>query len=106
MIELHPEVLAAPQRRFWEELAPNLPKDWVLYRGTAVRCATAIASPVDFEFFSDMALDESRLHKALPRTRPRDDDRARATNAGRIGGNRAKSDQALVLCEFENRPGG
>ena len=66
MSSLHPEILARAQRRFWEELAPDLPSHWVLYGGTAVALRYGHRKSVDFDFFSDRPLDEKRLHAALP----------------------------------------
>lgn len=66
MSSLHPEILAKPQRRFWEEMAPSLPDHWVLYGGTAVALRYGHRKSIDFDFFSDRPLDQSQLRKALP----------------------------------------
>lgn len=66
MTPLHLEILAKPQRRFWEELAPSLPRHWVLYGGTAVALRYGHRKSVDFDFFSDKPLREKQLRAALP----------------------------------------
>lgn len=66
MSSFHPEILARAQRRFWEELAPNLPRHWVLYGGTAIALRYGHRKSVDFDFFSDQPLGEKQLRAALP----------------------------------------
>jgi hypothetical protein len=66
MSSFHLEILARSQRRFWEELAPRLPPNWVLYGGTAIALRYGHRKSVDFDFFSDQPLSTKRLHAALP----------------------------------------
>jgi hypothetical protein len=66
MMELRLEVLAKAQRYFWEELAPGLPKHFVLYGGTAIALRYGHRKSVDFDFFTDKPLGEKAICRALP----------------------------------------
>ena len=57
------DILPAPQRRLWEELA-SLPKEFVLYGGTAVALHLGHRESVDFDFFGNCAFEPMQL---LPR---------------------------------------
>ena len=57
------DILPAPQRRLWEELA-GLPKEFVLYGGTAVALHLGHRESVDFDFFGNCAFEPMQL---LPR---------------------------------------
>lgn len=59
-------ILPAGQRRLWPELAPLSGLGWVLYGGTAVALRLGHRSSVDFDFFSDQALDRGNLERRLP----------------------------------------
>ncbi len=56
----HLDILPAPQRRLWGELA-ELPADFVLYGGTAIALHLGHRQSVDFDFFGRHALDPTRL---------------------------------------------
>lgn len=58
-------ILPPPQRRLWDELA-EVPSEFVLYGGTALALHLGHRESVDFDFFSDNALDERRLVPAIP----------------------------------------
>ncbi len=60
------ESLPAPQRRLWRQLAPTYQLGFVLYGGTAIALRLEHRTSVDFDFFSDRALDHGALRIALP----------------------------------------
>jgi hypothetical protein len=65
-VNLRLEVLPAPQREFWDEEASHIPPDWVLYGGTAIALRLGHRQSVDFDFFSNGAVDYAALAAALP----------------------------------------
>ena len=65
-MKLHLEVLDAPQRTFWNDLAPQLPQHLVLYGGTAIALRLGHRLSVDFDFFTDRALAPDDLSSRLP----------------------------------------
>jgi hypothetical protein len=58
-------VLPAPQRRLWDELA-GTPREFVLYRGTALALHFGHRTSIDFDFFGDRAFEPGRLASTLP----------------------------------------
>ena len=60
------EVLPAPQRKIWPELTGAARLGFVLYGGTAIALRLGHRTSVDFDFFTDKALDRPILQKALP----------------------------------------
>jgi hypothetical protein len=60
----HLDILPAPQRRLWDELG-ELPEHFVLYGGTAIALQLGHRASVDFDFFSDQALDPDALLPAF-----------------------------------------
>ncbi len=64
--EPHSEILPASQQYVWPLLAPLQKRGFVLYGGTAVALRLGHRQSVDFDFFSDQALDKSALYKILP----------------------------------------
>ena len=59
--------MPAPQREFlWDEQAGQIPRDWVLYGGTAIALRLGHRQSVDFDFFSNGAVDYAALAAALP----------------------------------------
>lgn len=58
------EILPAPQRALWKELA-TLPRPFVLYGGTGLALQLGHRDSVDFDFFSSQPLDKRGL-LALP----------------------------------------
>ncbi len=59
-------VLPAPQRIFWDRHLAGIPRQWVLYGGTAIALRLGHRLSVDFDFFSSSPLDEGILRGALP----------------------------------------
>jgi hypothetical protein len=60
---MYVEILPAPQRAFWDEDAPSLPRGWVLYGGTAVALHLGHRRSLDFDFFSSAPLDRRGLRR-------------------------------------------
>jgi hypothetical protein len=60
------EILAPPQRAFWEEDVATIPSGWVLYGGTAIALHLGHRQSVDFDFFSADALDRVALRRRCP----------------------------------------
>ena len=65
-MKLRLEVLDAPQRTFWHDLAPKLPPHLVLYGGTAIALRLGHRQSVDFDFFTDRLLAPDDLSSRLP----------------------------------------
>ena len=61
----HLEILAPPQRRFWDEVAPRVPRRFVLYGGTAVALRLGHRQSVDFDFFSDADLGAEEVEREV-----------------------------------------
>jgi len=59
------DILPAPQRRLWGELAA-VPPEFVLYGGTAIALHLGHRESVDFDFFGDRPLDPAWLVPAMP----------------------------------------
>ncbi len=59
------DILPAAQRELWDEHAGAVPPGWVLYGGTAVALRLGHRQSVDFDFFSDLPLDEDALRGAV-----------------------------------------
>lgn len=59
------DILPPPQRRFWPDLRPLAELGYVLYGGTAIALRLGHRVSVDFDFFTDRALDRARLQSAL-----------------------------------------
>ena len=57
--------MPAPQRRLWDELAA-VPKEFVLYGGTAIALHLGHRASVDFDFFGNRNLDPEQLVPAIP----------------------------------------
>lgn len=64
MFEPHFDVLPAPQRKLWKELA-EVPKHFVLYGGTALALRLGHRQSADFDFFSSRMIDPSQLLSSL-----------------------------------------
>jgi len=58
-------VLPAQQRRLWDEFV-EVPREFVLYGGTALALHLGHRTSVDFDFFGDRAFEPARLASALP----------------------------------------
>lgn len=58
-------VLPVAQRRLWDELG-TLPRDFVLYGGTALALHLGHRTSVDFDFFSQKSFDPVRLAAEIP----------------------------------------
>lgn len=57
---LHLEVLPKAQFKLWPSLK-DIPKEFILYGGTAVALQLGHRVSVDFDFFSDLPLDKEKL---------------------------------------------
>ncbi|MGO8698965.1 MAG: nucleotidyl transferase AbiEii/AbiGii toxin family protein [Limisphaerales bacterium] len=64
MFEPHLEILPAPQRNLWGELA-QVPGHFVLYGGTALSLRLAHRQSFDFDFFSNKSVDTDELLTGL-----------------------------------------
>ena len=62
--EPHLEILPPSQRKLWGELS-ELPRDFVLYGGTALALHLGHRHSVDFDFFSNRALEISRIEQGI-----------------------------------------
>jgi hypothetical protein len=58
-------VLPASQRRLWDEFV-GVPREFVLYGGTALALHLGHRTSVDFDFFGDRAFEPARLVSTLP----------------------------------------
>jgi hypothetical protein len=63
--EPHLEILPAPQRELWTELS-SIPGEFVLYGGTALALHLGHRDSVDFDFFSNRALNLAALEAEIP----------------------------------------
>jgi len=59
------DVLPAPQRAFWPELALT-PEHFTLYGGTALALRLGHRVSADFDFFSNQSFDPDRLTRSIP----------------------------------------
>jgi hypothetical protein len=59
------DILPPPQRRLWDELSA-VPKEFVLYGGTAIALYLGHRESVDFDFFGNKPLDPAKLAPAVP----------------------------------------
>lgn len=59
------DILPLPQRRLWDELVA-VPREFVLYGGTAIALQLGHRQSVDFDFFSNRPLDPTKLVPAIP----------------------------------------
>jgi hypothetical protein len=58
------DILPAPQRRLWDELVA-VPREFVLYGGTALALQLGHRQSLDFDFFGDRPLDPMSLVPAV-----------------------------------------
>jgi hypothetical protein len=58
-------VLPASQRRFWDEFV-GVPREFVLYGGTALALHLGHRTSIDFDFFGDRAFEPARLASTNP----------------------------------------
>jgi hypothetical protein len=58
------DILPAPQRRLWGELVA-VPREFVLYGGTALALQLGHRQSLDFDFFGDRPLDPTNLISAV-----------------------------------------
>jgi hypothetical protein len=65
-IEPRLDILPPAQRKIWPELRDVASLGYVLYGGTALALRLAHRRSVDFDFFTDQALNRSALFRALP----------------------------------------
>ena len=59
------DILPPPQRRLWDELSA-VPKEFVLYGGTAIALHLGHRQSADFDFFGDEPFDPTKLVPAVP----------------------------------------
>ena len=59
------EILPPAQRKLWNELSET-PREFVLYRGTALALHLGHRHSVDFDFFGNRALDISKIEQEVP----------------------------------------
>lgn len=62
----HLEILPAPQLLLWPKLRPIADLGFVLYGGTAIALRLGHRASVDFDFFTERALDRPGLEGRLP----------------------------------------
>jgi hypothetical protein len=60
------DILPQNQRALWPSLAALMALGFVLYGGTAIALQLGHRESVDFDFFSDRPLDQTRLFEMLP----------------------------------------
>jgi Nucleotidyl transferase AbiEii toxin, Type IV TA system len=60
------KILPPPQREFWDELSPHVPRHFVLYGGTAVALRYGHRQSLDFDFFSSHPVSEDEIYRAMP----------------------------------------
>src|ERR1700688_750060 len=60
----HLEILPPPQRTLWSELS-DVPREFVLYGGTALALHLGHRNSVDFDFFGSRALDLSQIEQGI-----------------------------------------
>jgi Nucleotidyl transferase AbiEii toxin, Type IV TA system len=65
MFDPHMECLPPPQMLVWPLLAPTVALGMVLYGGTAVALRLGHRTSIDFDFFSDVSIDEKIIFSAL-----------------------------------------
>jgi len=62
----HFEVLPEPQLRLWPKLRPMAHLGFALYGGTGIALRLGHRTSVDFDFFTERALDRASLEEPLP----------------------------------------
>jgi hypothetical protein len=62
----HLEILPEPQLLLWPKLRPIADLGFVLYGGTAIALRLGHRASVDFDFFTERALDRPGLEGRLP----------------------------------------
>lgn len=62
----HLEILPEPQLRLWPKLRPVADFGFVLYGGTAIALRLGHRTSIDFDFFTERALDRASLEESLP----------------------------------------
>lgn len=62
----HLEILPEPQLRLWHKLGPIKNLGFVLYGGTAIALRLGHRASIDFDFFTERALDRASLKEQLP----------------------------------------
>lgn len=60
------EILPEQQKKLWPELALTKDLGFVLYGGTAIALQLGHRQSIDFNFFSDIELNEQTLFRSLP----------------------------------------
>jgi hypothetical protein len=63
--EPHLEILPPAQRKVWSELS-QVPREFVLYGGTALALHLGHRHSIDFDFFSNRAFEISKIEREIP----------------------------------------
>lgn len=61
----HLDILPKPQRQLWDELGA-IPREFVLYGGTAIALHLGHRQSVDFDFFGSQTFDPAKLTASIP----------------------------------------
>ena len=59
-------ILPSAQQQLWSQLQPAAELGFVLYGGTAVALQLGHRQSIDFDFFSERALEKEKLRNAFP----------------------------------------
>jgi hypothetical protein len=62
----HLEILPEPQLQLWPQLRPLAKLGFTLYGGTAIALRLGHRASIDFDFFTERALDRASLEESLP----------------------------------------
>ena len=65
----HLEILPEPQLRLWHKLGPIADLGFALYGGTAIALRLGHRASIDFDFFTERALDRSSLEECFRSSR-------------------------------------
>lgn len=97
------KTLPTAQRKIWPELKGAATLGYVLYGVTAIALRLGHRASVDFDFFSDRALDRSALHAALPQLSRATLLQETADTITALVPNRKSKGEAVVFCGAPNR---
>jgi Nucleotidyl transferase AbiEii toxin, Type IV TA system len=65
-VKLHLGILPPAQKEFWNGVASGVPRQFVLYGGTAVALRFGHRSSIDFDYFTDQSIDYDGIAKPIP----------------------------------------
>lgn len=66
LFQPHQEILPSAQKKLWSQLQPAAALGFVLYGGTAVALQLGHRQSIDFDFFSERALEKEKLWEVFP----------------------------------------